>query len=192
MRAHSLLVLVVLAASACQPLPGDVVGTFQVSMKLVENTCGAGAVHSLDGKRYAVELRKEDDEAYWRIPGQTPLGGKYEAPNFTFEYSSIVAKETNDAGTKSCSLVQTELLRGRIDTDPADASVPEEAQEDAAASDAEAPVEETPSALKAEHTMTISALSGSDCTIAMAPQGSFEKLPCVLRYELTGTPRKKL
>lgn len=193
----ALIVASTLFATACAPLPGEVVGTFQVTMTLAENSCGPTAVNLLDGKRYAVELRKDGKEAFWRIPGQTPLSGKYEEPNFTFEYSAVVAQDSNDAGTGGCRLVQTELLKGTITVAGADASLPADAGTEDAGEDAGVEVTADEEAtgtreLIAEHTMTISAQSGSDCAHALSPQGAFAKLPCTLRYELKGSPRKPL
>ena len=171
--------------AACQPLPGEVVGTYSVTMMLEENSCGLAAVHPLDGKKYSVELRDDDELAYWRIPGQTPIQGKYEAPDFSFEYASVVATGMNDAGMATCRLVQSELLTGRVALSAAGVQeVDLDAGSDAA--------RDENIVLLGEHELTISQQPGGDCSEALPPKGAFEKLPCVVRYGLSGVKRKPL
>ena len=133
------------------------------------------AVHLLDGKRYSAQLRSEGERAYWRVPGQSPLPGKYEPPEFRFEYESLVARTQDDAGTPICRLVQSEVLTGRVKPSEGDADTPDA---DAAA------------VLEGEHVMTVSAEPGANCASALAPAGAFEKLPCELHYTLTGERTK--
>ena len=106
--------LLALSAAACSDLPGEVLGTYKVTMALEENTCGASAVHSLNGKRYAVQLRGEGTRGYWRIPGQPQLQGKYEAPEFEFEFGAVVASSGPDAGPRGCRLTQLDQVTGSL------------------------------------------------------------------------------
>jgi len=165
-----------LALFGCGELPGDVVGTYRISMKLEENACGEHAIYRLDTKRYSAQLRNEGTRGYWRVPGQVPLRGKYDAPEFRFEYSSIVALGDPDAGPRRCRLLQGEVLSGSVNL---------EAAENEGDADAE-----QPAALEGEHELTISGEPGSDCTSALAPAGAFEELPCKVRYTLRGEPIK--
>lgn len=172
--------------TACQPLPGEVVGTYKVTMELEENSCGNAAVYPLDGNKYSVELREDDKHAYWRIPGQTPIEGSYDEPSFEFEYGSVVATAMADGGTRGCRLVQTELLTGRVAL--SDAGV-QDVDLDAGES---ADDDRTGVMLVGQHELNISPEPGGDCSEALPPKGAFEKLPCRLRYQLRGVKRKPL
>jgi len=171
--------------TACRPLPGEVVGTYAVTMALEENTCGIAAVHPLDGRKYSVELRDDDDHAYWRIPGQTPIQGSYDAPRFAFEYASVVASSAPDSGTPNCRLLQSEVLSGQVAQGDAGVQV---VDLDAGEADDESRDESL--MLVGDHKLTIT--TSGDCSEALQPAGAFEKLPCVVRYALSGVKRKPL
>jgi hypothetical protein len=176
--------LCIYALTGCGELPGEVVGTYRIRMKLEENSCGERAVYRLDNKPYSAQLRSEGSLGYWRVPGQTPLRGKYTAPEFHFEYSSIVAVGDVDAGPRRCRLLQSEVLGGSVrldDPQQADAGEPEGEEPEG-----EEPEGEEAAALEGEHTLTISAEPGSECASALAPAGAFEELPCKVRYTLRG------
>ena len=155
---------------ACADLPGDVIGTYRITVKLEENECGKYAVYRLTD--YSAQLRGDARHGYWRVPGQTSLLGKYEAPEFHFEYRSVVAQSTEDAGPSRCRLIQSEVLTGRVKRKDA--------------TDNEDPADEEAHDLEGEHELTISAEQSSDCESALAPVGAFEKLPCTVRYSLLG------
>jgi hypothetical protein len=206
--------LLALLGAACSELPGEVLGTYKVTMTLEENSCGASAVYSLDKRRYSVELRSDERFGYWRIAGKTPIQGTYEAPDFAFEFSSIVANSGPDAGPNGCRLQQHDQVTGSLELDArdagSDATLEDAALEDAADEDAaleDAEVDDNPfddtfdagkiggtdagAALIGEHSMTISGAAGTDCRAdALAPNGPFERLPCVVRYSLRGVPTK--
>jgi hypothetical protein len=202
-----------LSVLACGELPGEVVGTYRITMKLEENSCGPGAVNLLNGHRYAVELRSDAQHGYWRVPGQPPLQGSYEARRFRFENTGIVAHEDSDAGPRGCTLRQLDVLTGQLRgasaEDPdggSDGSESEDEQAlDAGDESGDAAVEkdqddanadagdggttsELP--LHGDHTFTISAVAGTDCSTALAPRGSFAKLPCNVRYAIGGVKIK--
>jgi hypothetical protein len=197
----------------CGELPGEVVGTYRITMKLEENSCGPGAVNLLNGHRYAVELRSDAQHGYWRVPGQPPLQGSYDERKFRFENTGIVAHEDSDAGARACTLRQLDVLTGQLrgasaqdpdagsdeaesDDEQAldagdeagDASVEKEQDDDDAGMDDAGTSAELP--LHGEHTFTISAVAGTDCTSALAPRGSFAKLPCSVRYAIGGVKIK--
>jgi hypothetical protein len=211
MRAHWLGLLVFGAtALACGELPGEVVGTYRITMMLEDNSCGAGAINVLDGHRYSVELRSDMKRGYWHVPNQPPLKGDYDAPNFSFENSSIVANEGPDAGPRGCSLRQVDRLTGKLTElpdagsdddedaetdsdddaeDTPDKDVKLDAGSDAGAAE-DAGSDDDDAALRGEHTFTISAAAGSNCSSALTPRGPFEKLPCTVRYAVRGVPIK--
>jgi hypothetical protein len=214
------LALLALSTLACGELPGEVVGTYRITMKLEENTCGAGAVNLLDGHRYAVELRSDDEYGYWRVPEQPPLRGSYEPPDFHFQNSGVVAYEGGDAGPRPCALQQVDLLTGQLtklpdagSEDAAESAEDEDDQElDAGADELDTGVDELDAGngkdkddeldagdaaaenpkivLLGKHVFTVSAVGGTDCSPALPPRGRFDKLPCTLRYAISGVKIK--
>jgi hypothetical protein len=212
MRALAPLLLFTASVLACTELPGEVIGTYRVTMKLEENTCGTGAVNLLDGHRYAVELRSDAQYGYWRIPDQPLLQGSYDPPNFRFENSGLVAQVGAEAGPRGCALRQVDLLTGKLTKLPdAGSEDPDAASEepddlvdaaghDASDEDLDAGAAEESSdedaqqdaatndkiVLRGEHTFTVSAAAGTDCASALPPVGPFDKLPCTVRYSVIG------
>jgi hypothetical protein len=186
-------------------------------MALEENSCGAAAVHSLNGKRYAVQVRSEGTRGYWRIPGQPQIQGKYEAPEFAFEFGAVVASSGPDSGPRGCRLTQRDQVTGSLlypadddaldggdddevlDADGAEGDADGQSEEDASddqpdddkASDALDAGVRPSTGLLGEHLMTIAAEPGTDCRHdALMPAGAFERLPCSVRYKLVGVPTK--
>jgi hypothetical protein len=166
-------------------------------MKLEENACGSQAVYSMDGRQYSAELRSDGKHGYWRVPGKGPLRGSYEAPEFHFEFQSLVAQSAQDGGAARCRLLQHEVISGKVTVDAGTADEDAgEAADEGAAEDAGEELDEDAdtgpaSDLTGEHELMISAEPGDDCREALAPAGAFEKLPCSVRYSLRGTRIKK-
>jgi len=198
-------------ALGCQnDLPGDVVGTFKISVALRQNDCGPSAVYTNDGRKYVVELREGPDLAkqrgYWHVPKTHPLPGALSGDTFRFAYDALVASTPGDAGPGACALTQGEVLEGRFvraDAGSADAgeaagdAEPDDAGDEVG--DAERDDSGTGSTdaalghdLEATHTLTITPASGTSCASAIAPTGPFAKLPCTIVYDLTGTARGPL
>jgi hypothetical protein len=179
----------VLTAGCTPSVQGDEIGTYRVRMSLVENTCGAGAIHNQDGHSYTVQLRAKDGQGYWRVGGQKPLLGSYDQGNFSFTFESLVAHSAPDASI-FCQLMQSDQVSGVASLESSDAGTAD-AGADAATEDtdaATAPGSPPPHGLTGQHVFMISAVAGTDCTEALTPIGPFERLPCKVRYTLEGTP----
>jgi hypothetical protein len=168
--------------------PGEVVGTFEITMKLEENTCGDQAVIITDGRMFAAELRKDDaGRAYWRVPDQKIVDGSYEDDTYRFVAAGIVAS-SKPGETPQCSIHQTAVLEAEVDVEPAgDAGVDEDRD---AGADAGAGATEL--VLEGDYTLSIEQAAGTDCSGALAPAGPFKTLPCTVRYDVTGTERESL
>ena len=202
-----LLSCLALSTVGCGELPGERVGTYKITMTLVENTCGATALHLLDGHRYSAELRQDARHGYWRVPSQPPLEGKYDPPRFRFESSGLVATEGPDAGPRGCALRQHDVLTGELsklpesdagtdageETEDTDDATPDAGDEDSdagAEKDKETDAGDDVPAISGEHIFNITPVSGTDCRVALTPFGQFEKLPCSVRYTLEGVDTK--
>lgn len=188
-----------LLAAGCVAEPtGEEVGTYQVTMALASNTCGAGAVILNDGHRYTAQLRAEGENGFWRIPGQTPLPGTYAEGRFEFAYNSVVARSAPDAGS-FCQLVQEEVLEGAVadsdddaerDAGPTDAATAKSASDDSDEEQDEKAFERPERGLVGRHVFNIKAAAGTDCADALSPDGPFARLPCTVSYDLKGTDTK--
>lgn len=185
---RALLLGPLLISGCTSQLPGEPVATYRVVMSLVENTCGAQAIISTDGKEYSVELRQDGVKGYWRRAGRPAVQGTLDANNnFSFTSSGVVASE-QDAGADGCQLVQDEVLSGSLRADAGgDGGVASGEAGAAAAGDAGT---EALGSLIGEDTLRITSLAGTDCSRALAAGGGpFEALPCTVRYKLTGVKR---
>jgi hypothetical protein len=191
------LAIALLLCTGCSTkLPGEVVGTYRVTMKLEENTCGPNAVFLSDGKSYSVQLRADGNQGYWRLADGKPLPGKYTQDKgaFAFTFSSIVATSDPDAGEPVCQLQQNETLSGKIHGLKVD-EASEDDDADAGGFRADAGVEDggvitaNPTTLSGTHQLDISPAAGSDCRQAFQPRGPFAMLPCKVVYRLSGQER---
>jgi hypothetical protein len=196
MRAWLSLSFVCLAACT-QELPGDVVGTYRVTMKLEENTCGANAVYLQDGREYSVEIRSEErnSQGYWHLADTSPIPGKYENDSFEFKFSALVASAAEDAGASPCRLQQDEVLSGMIvrakDANGGEDAGAADAGEDAGVDAGSASDDTDMTRLEGTHVLSIGPYSGTDCSMEIAAKGGiFEALPCRVRYSLSGRERK--
>ncbi len=194
----------IVALPSCTPsLPGESLGTFDLAMTLEENTCGESAVYTTDGAHLAVELRREDEACYWRIPGQPVMEGTLEDGKCHFTVTTVVAsdapdpvasdpglvvpdptKPVVDMSTKPvCQLLQTAEIVTTIALSPAaDAG----AESDAGDAGTGSPG----LTLDATYDLGIVPSSAKDCAAALVPTGPFAALPCRVRYTLSGGERE--
>jgi hypothetical protein len=168
-------------------LPGEPVGTFEITMRLEENTCGPQAVVITDGQRFVAELRRGDNNtAYWRIPDQKMLDGWVDDEKYHFTFTSIVATSAPERGPR-CDIVQSASLVAEVEREESDDDDKERdagtdgGEGDAGASEA--------LVLTAVYKLDIGQAAGTDCSAALAPKGPFVNLPCVVRYRFRGVER---
>ena len=106
----------IVALSSCTPsLPGESLGTFDLAMTLEENTCGESAVYTTDGAHLAVELRREDEACYWRIPGQPVMEGTLEDGKCHFTVTTVVASDAPDPVASDPGLVVPDPTKPVVD-----------------------------------------------------------------------------
>jgi hypothetical protein len=115
--------LVSVACAACDvpDLPGEEVGTYQITGALLENECGEAAVPALARVTFPAELRNDRGQALWRRPDAPLATGRISRDGhylFELEVRHPVTAETS-LGPVECTLRQ----RDRLDVslrDPAD------------------------------------------------------------------------
>lgn len=178
------MVLGVLVGSACTPeYPGETAGTFTVTGRLEENTCGSDAVPTADPLVFDVELRREDGQAWWRRPDAPLVDGTVDSDGvYRFRFQQIITVLEPDAGQPGCALEQS---------DQVEVSLPEIAG-DAGTTDAETTTTDAgapPSTLEGQQHVEMAPTAGSDCQSILATAGGpFHTLPCTIVYTLEGSP----
>jgi hypothetical protein len=176
------LALVTLALMACETdLPGELVGAYNVSWDLGENSCGASALLLRDGHSRAIEVRQDEPRGYWRAGGVAPIQGRYTMREFRFATTSTFDLGSMDAGTAGCLVTRDEVLTGRIEDVPNDAGT----RNDAAVDDIE-------TTLRGEHAIGFTPRSDGRCANVQGPIGDFDRLPCRAVYSLQGLARKPI
>src|SRR5690348_14651619 len=100
MRARSFLILgCCAAATACAAgsAAGTLVGQYNVTGVLVENTCGQTALPTTNPLSFAVEIREADGVGYW-VPAKSSqnMGSVRDDGTFSFtiSQSSVVSQST--------------------------------------------------------------------------------------------------
>jgi hypothetical protein len=160
-------------------LPGEVVGAYEVVMRLEENTCGRGVVPFADGERYAVELRRDSDQrGYWRLTKAPPVLGRYADAGFSFSYAEAIELGAADAGTLGCIVLREEQLDGVVSDLLPDGGVAPSAEHSDAGS-----------ALTGTHHVHFRPDPDGRCHDVRGPLREFERLPCGARYRLVGQAR---
>jgi hypothetical protein len=163
-------------------VPGDPVGTFNITMSLDENGCGDGAVYITDGTKFAAELRTDGPTAYWRVPEQPMITGYDQDGEYKFKTRTLVDSSDADAGPL-CQIIQTAELVAQVHAAASDAGVGD------ASADASAGAELV---LEGVYTLTLEAAQGTDCSAAISPRGVFTSLPCTVKYAFDGSQRDPL
>ena len=164
-------------ALGCDPsLPGEVVGAFSVVMRLEDNSCGSAVAPFADGQKYAVELRSDGDTGFWRLPKAPPVQGRWHDDSFSFQYAEPIELGMADAGTSGCTVLREESLEGKV--------LGLGTQSDGGGAQGDAGT-----TLEGAHRVTFRADPSGRCRDAQGPLREFERLPCVARYRLDGTPR---
>ena len=155
-----------MSVMGCAEPVGEPIGTYSVTYSLVDNGCGTGAVYTLDGEVFGVELRHEDERGWWRPADGMPMQGLYRDGEYAFALEKLVQlvppEPDPDFGHPGCRVIQSELLSGNVLDD----------------------------GLTGEHVMTLVPTGDSSCDLVMTGAGGpFQQLPCEIRYAYEGEPR---
>lgn len=180
-----------LLCAACGPdLPGEVVGTYTVSMHLGDNSCGKPALPVADGTNYAVELRADGERGYWRRPKIPPIEGHYDGDGgFAFTFEALFDIGDPDAGTAGCRLYRDEVLNGRV-VIASDAGTADDAGDTGTTSDAATAASPPEPALSGQYTYTFRTDTSGICANNPGPLGVYQRLPCSVSYSLSGQDHK--
>jgi hypothetical protein len=95
--------------------PGESIGAFSVTAKLVANTCGSVAT---DPWAFEIRLRHEGSTLYW-VQGDAPVAGTVDATAHAVLRTSVtqtLREGRADGKTKPCTLVRSDELDVRLRT----------------------------------------------------------------------------
>lgn len=168
--ALTFLAVGLLAATSCigkDPYnPGEPVGAFTVTAKLVANSCG----QALNPWVFDIRLRHEESTLYW-VQGSAPVSGKVDASAHAI-LSSTSTDNVRPADTRAagCTLTHEDNLDVILS--------------DAASGPAIDPA--TTTSFVGTLAYHVGTTSDSDCSDqTTASGGSYAALPCDVRYEVT-------
>jgi len=149
--------------------PGTKLGTFHVTAKLTQSTCGA----TPDPWEFDVRLNHDGSTLYW-IQGGAPIEGRLDA-SARAELTAEIVEEVRAANARSklpaCAIARTDALAVTL-----------------AGADAKpAPDASLATGFGGSLVYTFAPTEGSDCTDQVtAAGGGFDALPCEVRYDLSG------
>ena len=156
------------AAGACadQPLPGTMLGTYQVVGQSLTNTCGLGMPNPWN---FDVQLSRDGGTLYWSwIDGRPalygPLTNQSDAELTATQQANVDG--TADGGLGPCTLSRADSVQVQLGTGS------------------------QPAAFTATIQYAFSVVSGSDCSDQLTSVGGqYDALPCTIVYSAEGSRR---
>jgi hypothetical protein len=158
---------VLLAACNAKPMPGNLLGTYEVTAHTQNNSCGAGLA-AADPWVFTVELSQDGTTLYWNtLDGSPMLSGPVDAhEHATMTSSTTENMDGTEAGLGPCNMQRTDSLTVALG-----AGTP-------------------PATFSATFTYGFAAQTGSDCSDQMSSAGGpYDAIPCTLGYTATATLR---
>ncbi len=152
--------------SAAEEAPAESLGSFTVAAALTSQSCGTGTLALPANLEFVVELSKPEEGGIRWGDGSATLDGKLESDGVTFAVATVVTVDarakTPDAGMPPCSIVRTDIVRGKLDK------------------------AETPGGFVGGLELDYEPAPGSDCRdLLVGPERLTQALPCKARYELS-------
>ncbi len=121
--AYSPLLVLALGASGClnwgkvddAKVPGDLLGTYDVSAKLERSTCGDGILGASDAWRFQVKLSRFENDLYW-LNGREAIVGSIERDgrSFSFESGVQVPIPPEAGGDPDCTVRRDDHASGKL------------------------------------------------------------------------------
>lgn len=175
MRAHLRvpLLLVCLASGGCLEFgkvddakqPGDLLGTYDVTAKLEQSTCGNGAFGSTESWRFQVKLSRLESDLYW-LNGREAIVGSIGKDDRSFSFDSRVDVDIppEESGDAECRIRREDTASGKLSDDGTD-------------------VEE----FDGELSFRYSIIDDASCEGFLLSPGAPARLPCTLSYTMQAT-----
>jgi hypothetical protein len=145
-------------------IPGELLGTYDVSGTLEETSCGDGALGSTDEWDFDVKLSRFHEDIYW-INGREVISGGIESDGVSFSFVTRVEGEIIPAGRgrPGCILRRADRADGRLSSETLDVE-----------------------SFEATLTFAYSAVEGTDCAEWIGTPEAVSALPCEMTYDLAG------
>lgn len=172
-RARRLLCFVVCLASGCiQPSeqalddqnphqPGDALGSFSVTGRLKDDSCGAESLNAPARWTFDLKLSREGSTLYWLNGREAIVGDIDKSGHFAFDTHVDVTLSERHGAAPGCTLVRRDVASGTLSSSAAE--------------------------LSGTLSYAYDAASNSDCSAyAIGTDGLPLALPCQLSYALDG------
>lgn len=145
--------------------PGEPLGTFHLTAKQTQNSCGEGALGAPEVWEFDVKLSWGEQSIFWNSGGQV-IPGKLSDDRASFEIASDVVmnmRTAADMGKKPCSIDRHDVAKGSL-----------VAQGEGVAS--------ASGTLSYDYAPT----AGSDCADLVSSEAAvFAALPCAMTYSFS-------
>lgn len=141
--------------------PGDALGSYAITGKLGDDSCGAASLNAPERWTFDVKLSRQGSTLYWLNGREAIVGDIDKSDRFSFASHVDVALRAAKGAAKGCTLVRRDSASGRLTDDAA--------------------------ALSAELVYAYDATAESECSdFAVGTDGLPLTLPCKLSYSLSG------
>jgi len=141
--------------------PGDALGSYAITGKLRDDSCGADSLNAPERWSFSVKLSRLGGTLYWLNGREAIVGDIDKTGRFAFESQVLVPLAERKGAAKGCTIVRRDAASGSL-------------------SDSEA-------SLSAVLTYGYDAASDSECSdLAVGTDGLPVTLPCKLSYALSG------
>ena len=146
-------------------IPGELLGTYDVSGTLNESSCGEGALGSTSSWDFDVKLSRFHEDIYW-INGREVISGGIEPDGVSFSFATRVEGEIIPAGRgrPGCTLSRADRADGRLSSETLDVE-----------------------SFEATLTFAYSAVEGTECEEWIGTPEAVSTLPCSMEYDLAGS-----
>jgi hypothetical protein len=144
--------------------PGDRLGTYHVTGKLVTDSCKASVLGVSADWAFDVKLSREDDTLYW-LNGQEAIPGTIASDGKTFDFESgvVVTLEAAQGVHPGCIIDRSDAANGKLSSSS---------------------TTDVPS-FSVDMSFAYAQESGTQCAGYVGVEGGFAGLPCTVSYSLT-------
>lgn len=147
-------------------LPGEPLGTFEVSAALEESTCGDGALAAPKDWVFEVQLSRDRDYLYW-LNGEAPIEGSVDdGGEFSIQSGSRYKLTDEDPVSPGCTVLRADTASGVLGEG------------------------EEPTSFSGEIRYDYTVENGKSCTDLIGIPEGFQALPCSVRYDFEASRTK--
>ncbi|HET9953725.1 MAG TPA: hypothetical protein VFQ61_04460 [Polyangiaceae bacterium] len=174
MVARALAFCLSVVAASCAPydskhdakIPGELLGTYDVSGQLKSDSCGAELLGAPNPWRFDLKLSRFERDLYW-LNGREAIVGDIDADGTTFHFRTRIDVPLTPAakGAAGCIVSRYDQADGKLVAGDGDSVT----------------------AVTANLSFRYESKSGSECLEIIGIPGGVQQLPCTLSYGLGGS-----